>query len=187
MIDPILGEWERWSAMLLEFQLSFPVLSSYRSQHHNQSWLAALTMMLDTCALLLAEVKLKNLYQTQLTFAMARHAAVDLSVIPPLKAPPRQDDGSRFTAEQRDGLRSALRNAGVTLNDGQSDARLSELRGMYEPFLIALSERFLFDLPPIVADGAVADNWQRSAWMAHTPGIDRLPADSAMADSDHFG
>ncbi len=49
-MDAFLGEWERWSADLLESQLSFPVLGYYRSQHDNQSWLSALTTILDTCA-----------------------------------------------------------------------------------------------------------------------------------------
>ena len=52
MAAPLLAEWERWSAELLESHLSFPVLSYYRSQHDNQSWLAALTAMLDASALL---------------------------------------------------------------------------------------------------------------------------------------
>src|SRR5262245_33208548 len=34
---PLLAEWERWAAELLESHLSFPVLSFYRSQHDNQS------------------------------------------------------------------------------------------------------------------------------------------------------
>src|SRR3954467_12270038 len=54
--DSLLGEWESWSADLLESQLSFPVLAFYRSQHDNQSWLACLTAILDTCALLLANI-----------------------------------------------------------------------------------------------------------------------------------
>ena len=37
-IGPLLIEWERWSAELLESHLSYPVLSYYRSQHDNQSW-----------------------------------------------------------------------------------------------------------------------------------------------------
>ena len=48
---PLLAEWERWAAELLESHLSFAVLSSYRSQHDNQSWLAALTVALDACAI----------------------------------------------------------------------------------------------------------------------------------------
>ena len=43
-----LGEWERWCAELLESHLSYPVLTYYRSQHERQSWLAALTTILDT-------------------------------------------------------------------------------------------------------------------------------------------
>src|SRR6202035_1505751 len=56
-IDPFLAELERWAAELLESHLSFPMLGFYRSQHDNQSWLATLTMILDSCALLLAGVK----------------------------------------------------------------------------------------------------------------------------------
>jgi hypothetical protein len=41
-------EWERWAAELLESHLSFPVLSCYRSQHDNQSWVGALTTIFDT-------------------------------------------------------------------------------------------------------------------------------------------
>src|SRR5213079_2347615 len=65
-IDPFLAEWERWSAELLESHLSFPMLSFYRSQHDNQSWLAALTAVLDSCALLIATVKDSHPYQAEL-------------------------------------------------------------------------------------------------------------------------
>src|SRR5579883_3074541 len=58
----ILGEWERWSAELLESHLSFFVLSYYRSQHDNQSWLAAATAILDTCCLLIAVVDCDHVY-----------------------------------------------------------------------------------------------------------------------------
>ena len=66
---------------MLESQLSFPSLNYYRSQHDNQSWLAALTTMLDTCALVISALKGVDPYQAQLTFAMARHAAVDLAQV----------------------------------------------------------------------------------------------------------
>ena len=44
----LLNQWERWSAELLEGHLSYPVLAYFRSQHRNQSWLAALTAILRT-------------------------------------------------------------------------------------------------------------------------------------------
>src|SRR5262249_50260576 len=76
----LLSEWERWSAELLESHLSFPLLGYHRSQHDNQSWVGALTTILDTTAFLLATGDGPERYQARLTFAMARHAAVDLGL-----------------------------------------------------------------------------------------------------------
>jgi Ion channel len=53
----LLAEWERWAAELLESHLSYPVLTLFRSQHEGQSWLGALTIILDTCALAMAGVE----------------------------------------------------------------------------------------------------------------------------------
>ena len=48
---------------------------------------------------------------------------------------------------------------------------------MYEPFVHALSERFLMPLPPMMIDDEHAvDNWQTSAWMRRTRGIGQLRA-----------
>jgi hypothetical protein len=183
-VDPFLAEWERWSAELLESHLSFPLLSFYRSQHDNQSWLSALTTILDTCSLLIIGIKDSDAHQAQLTFAMARHAAVDLALV--MNVAPLAPEVDRLPAEQLLYLRMQLRDAGFELRDGEaSEARLKKLRGMYEPFVNALAERLLFNLPPIMPDVAAADNWQRSAGMPRTPGIGSLP--SCAGDESHFG
>ena len=77
----LLAEWERWSAEVLESHLSYPVLAYFRSQHANQSWLTALTTVLDTSALVLAGLDGWSTRQAELTFAMARHAVVDLTQV----------------------------------------------------------------------------------------------------------
>ncbi len=178
-----LAEWEAWAAELLESHLSFPVLSYYRSQHDNQSWLGALTMILDTCTLLLTELSDTAPYQAQLTFAAARHAAVDLSMIFWITPPPPEAD--RLPPERLALLRSELQAAGLPLREGSGcDAKLNELRGMYEPFVNGLARHFLFTLPPIMPEKAVVDNWQTSAWMRRVPGIGRLPATDGS--DDHF-
>ncbi len=46
----LLRGWEHWSAELLESHLSYPSLGYFRSQHEHQSWVAALTTILDACA-----------------------------------------------------------------------------------------------------------------------------------------
>ena len=76
-LTAVLAEWERWSAEMLETHISYPILCYYRSQHDNQSWLSAVTAILDTCALLITAIEGPSTRQAQLTFAMARHMLVD--------------------------------------------------------------------------------------------------------------
>jgi hypothetical protein len=178
---PVLAEWERWAAELLESHLSFPVLTYYRSQHDNQSWLAALTVELDTCALLLAGAAEADLYQARLTFAMARHAAVDLASV--FRTPPRPPQPDRLPPERLGQLRADLRKQGVGLREGAAaDAKLAELRGLYEPFVQALADHLLFALPPVVPERVPVDNWQTSAWMRRAAGIGELPAPDPYDD-----
>src|ERR1700731_4771873 len=54
VLDQIFRDWERWAAEVLESHLSYPALSFFRSQHNNQSWLGALTKILDASALVMA-------------------------------------------------------------------------------------------------------------------------------------
>ena len=181
VVEPFLVEWERWASELLESHLSYPVLSFYRSQHDNQSWLAALTAVLDICALLLTALKDGPLYQAQLTFAMARHAAVDLALT--FQTPPLPPDPERLTKEQWQKLEEQLRAQRLRLRDDTMIVeKLAELRGLYEPFVNALAQRFRLALPPILPDKPTADNWQTTAWARRAPGIGKLPGDG----DDHF-
>jgi hypothetical protein len=181
VLEPFLVEWERWASEVLESHLSFPVLSFYRSQHDNQSWLAALTAVLDICALILATLKEGPLYQAQLTFAMARHAAVDLALV--FQTPPRPPEPERLTAEQWQSLHQHFQEQGLPVRDRDSAwAQLTELRGLYEPFVNALSGRLLLTLPRLMLDKPAVDNWQTTAWARRAPGIGKLPG----RDDDHF-
>ena len=173
VLDRFLHEWERWAAEVLERHVSFPVLSYYRSQHDNQSWLAALTAILDTSALVIAGAKGMDPYQAQLSFAMARHTIVDLAQV--YSVAPCEPDPDRLPAEGLRRLREELGAAGIDLREAEAmDRKLAELRGMYEPFVTALSRYFLLALPPVLADSTPVDNWQTSAWMRRTEGIGDL-------------
>jgi hypothetical protein len=172
-LDRFLEEWERWAAEVLESHVSFPVLSYYRSQHDNQSWLAALTAILDTAALVIAETKGADPYQAQLTFATARHTVVDLAQV--YSVPPIDPDPDRLPEDRLRRLREEFHVAGIDLREGEAvDGKLAELRGMYEPFVNALSRHFLLALPPVLPDSTPVDNWQTSAWMRRTGGIGAL-------------
>jgi hypothetical protein len=177
------AEWERWAAQLLESHLSYPLLVYYRSQHDNQSWLAALTAVLDGCAIAIAGLKEVDAYQAQLTFAMARHAIVDLSLV--LKVPPRAPASDRLPSDEFQRLRRLFAEAGVNLSDGSHvEQRLAELRAMYEPFATGLSQWLLFNLPPILSTTEPVDNWQTSPWTSRTPGIGALH--TVERQDEHF-
>jgi hypothetical protein len=58
-----------------------------------------------------------------------------------------------------------LTRAGLNLLDTpEANAKLSELRHMYEPYLIALGAHLYIELPPWVLAKEVTDNWRTSAW-----------------------
>src|SRR2546427_5616661 len=48
----LLHDWEVWGADILERQLSYPLLTFYRSQHDQPSWVEALAVILDTSGLI---------------------------------------------------------------------------------------------------------------------------------------
>ncbi len=158
----LLEEWERWAAELLESHISYPLLCYFRSQHTNQSWLGALCAVLDTCALMVASVQDMPGRQAQLTFAMARHAVVDLTQVFDLHpAPPKHD---RLSPEAFKQLHDLLCQAGTRVaRDTGSLDRLNTMRAMYEPYVAALGRHLSMDLPPFISARPRRDNWQTVA------------------------
>ncbi len=154
----LLRDWESWCAELLESHVSFPVLAFYRSQHDNQSWVAAMTSVLDSCALVLAVVETDCRRQARLTFAMARHAVADMCRV--LDARPVAPDPDRLPPPEFVRLREALSDARIPLRPTTaSSPKLAELRAMYEPMVAALSDLLLMPLPPWMPPSAVRENW----------------------------
>ena len=115
------------------------MLAFFRSQHDNESWLAALTTILDASSLIIAGVDGISRHQAELTFAMARHAAVDLALV--FRTPPRTSEDDRLPDAQWAEIRGQLAQAGFALREGgaHSQSKLTELRELYEPFVIALA------------------------------------------------
>jgi hypothetical protein len=161
----MLRGYERWAAELLESHLSYPVLMYYRSQHDRQSWLSALTSVLDACAFLVACQPEGNIaWQARMTFAMARHASVDLAHT--FDSPPHPPAEDRLPPERFAELCTLLRNAGLEHQGDHEgvEARLTELRRLYEPFVNSLSEQLVLALPSWMPNPDLPDNWQTSAW-----------------------
>jgi hypothetical protein len=185
-LNELLTEWERWCADLLESHLSYPVLCYYRSQHDNQSWLASLTCVLDTCALVLVGIDGAHEWQARLTFAMARHAVVDIAQI--FNTRPVAFDRERMADADLVDLRAFLSRSGLHLRAGaDADDHLHSLRRLYEPYVNGLSCHLLIPLPPWLPARDRADNWQTSAF--DRPVAPLAPSSVAAASDDgheHF-
>ena len=179
-LTELLRDWERWAADVLESHLSYPPLAYFRSQHYNESWLAALTTILDTSAVVMVGLDGWCARQAELTFAMARHAVVDLAQV--FSTPPEPAVG-RLAPAQLARLRERLAGGGLKLRARPDfEERLAELRRMYEPYVEALARYLAVPLPPWVREVERPDNWQTSAWDR----VVQLPARGPVAEDDHF-
>jgi len=180
VLDQILRDWERWAAEVLESHLSYPVLSFFRSQHNNQSWLGALTTILDATALVIAGVDQIRPEQARITFAMARHAVVDLSQVVNARYDPRHPE--RLPAPELARLRQSLETRGIRLRIGsEAEQKLAYLRTLYEPYVLAMARNLAINLPPWIHSDKKRDNWQAGPWdraikertaMEHTPAVE---------------
>jgi len=180
-LTTLLAEWERWCAGMLETHISYPILCYYRSQHDNQSWLSALTAILDTCALLITTIEGPSTRQAQLTFAVGRHTLVDLGHVfrqegheqAMRESPPKRLDDAEFAR-----LCEMLAGAGFQLcGDIGTRERLQAIRVLYEPHACAMANYLQLDLPmwvPPVRDPAK----KRDGWTT----VADLRTPSAVAD-----
>jgi hypothetical protein len=160
-LTELLAEWERWSAEILESHISYPILCYYRSQHDNQSWLSALVAILDSCALLISIME-GTPRQAQLTFAMARHALVDLGhVFHRERQAKEAESQDRLPPEEFARLCEVLGDIGMRMcGDPASATRLKAIRVLYEPHAIALSEFLRMPLPTWIPTPQAKDQWR---------------------------
>jgi Ion channel len=163
VLDQIFRDWEHWAAEVLESHLSYPALSFFRSQHNNQSWLGALTTILDASALVMAGVEGLQDQQARITFAMARHAVVDLSQVINARFNPQAPD--RLPSEELSRLRQSLVESGIKLREGpEFEQKLAQLRAKYEAYATGIAVNLYIPLPPWIHPEKRKDNWQAGPW-----------------------
>lgn len=167
VLRKLLADWEGWCAEMLETHISYPILCYYRSQHDNQSWLAALTTVLDTCALLITMMEGEKTRQAQLTFAIGRHTLVDLVHVfhlEPEEKRLRQMPLTRLPDEELMRLCEALEGTGFSpCEDFESRERLIAMRMLYEPYACALANYLRLNLPQWVVSSRPEEK-KSDAW-----------------------
>jgi hypothetical protein len=164
-LDELLGKLEEWCADLFETHLSYPALAYFRSHHNNQSWLSAVTTILDTSAAVMAAHREHTECQARHTFAIARHLLVDLSTV--FRIPPQPTIlKRRLSDDELKALKTVLlhRKLAVYIDSG-FDQRLAKLRSLYEPYAMGLSDNFLVALPAWTPKDP-RENWRATSWGA---------------------
>jgi len=156
--------WETWVAELMETHLAYPVLAYFRSQHINQNWLSAMCTVLDACSLTVSAAPAGTVDSARFTFAIARHAVVDLSYsfhVEPI--PPEHD---RLPPGDLQELLRQLHEAGVEPGAELAtiEERMTRMRLMYEPYINALGRRLDLGLPQWLAPESPSDNWRNTEW-----------------------
>ena len=160
-LDATLREWETWGSDLLESHMSYPMLVYYRSQHDNQSWLAALAAVMDTCAAILVGVEAMPPLQARMTFTLARQVLVEMARSFDTR-PSRYDGGDRLDAAGYARMQAAFAAAGLAWTEGEATREtLAALRATYEPLLDGLSRHLLLPLPGWVPQDDASDHWER--------------------------
>ena len=129
--------------------------------------MSSLTAVLDISAVVHAGIDGIPSWQARQTFAMARHAAVDLSQV--LVAPPKASE--RMTSTPSERIVDALGSAGYHFKHGRdASQRLTHLRKMYEPYVAGLSAALLGVAVPVQAQrvlGLDVSAWQGNLSVAN--------------------
>ena len=145
-LSVLIASWEQWSAEVLESHVSYPMLSYYRSQHSDESWLAAMAVMMDTCALRIAGADVVDAFQADRTLAMCIKALRNISQV--LRITPAKRYGDRLSRTDFFELAEQLRQSGIHIDESGVWERLPCVRDSYEPLLAALADHLLIELPP---------------------------------------
>src|SRR5256885_3020466 len=191
-LDRLFNDWESWAAEVLESHLSYPVLSFYRSQPSNQSWLGALTVILDATALVIAGIDGVSSEQARWTFKMARHAVVDLAQVVNAHYDPMEPE--RLTQEELAKIRAQLAAKGLKMRqDAEAEEKLHNMRMKYEPYVLAIAKTLYISLPPWIRRDHIKDNWEAGPWdrMTQAQALGRISHErqgerQSVTVDDHF-
>jgi hypothetical protein len=128
-------------------------------QHDNQSWLAALAAIMDSCALVLVGVEAMSPLQARMTFTMARQVLVEMAHSFGV-APSRYSGGDRLPHAIYLRMEAAFATVALAWRGGpETEEILAALRATYEPLLDGLASHLLLPLPGWIADRDATDHW----------------------------
>jgi hypothetical protein len=115
------------------------------------------------CAFTIAAAPAGSVDSARFTFAIARHAVVDLSYsfrVSPADPPERL--GEADLAQLLEELRARGVEPGADAETIRT--RMAYMRQGYEPYVNALARRLELNMPPWLAPESPTDNWRTTSW-----------------------
>ncbi|HXN92466.1 MAG TPA: ion channel [Candidatus Sulfotelmatobacter sp.] len=126
-------EWRKWSAMVLESHLAYPILIYFRSSHDNEAWINSFAAMMDAAALIMAATDDPTKGSARLMFTVGNHLVEDMMWVFRLKT-------ASDPIIEKDEYRAAVRRlsaAGYRMKDG--DATWEEFAHLRSKYASALN------------------------------------------------
>ncbi len=152
-------EWRRWSAMVLESHLAYPLLAYFRSSHDNEAWINSLAAVMDAAALIVTSTEHESRGTARLMLTVGNHLVEDLSWVFRLKLRPNPI----LERDEYDAAISRLKSAGYRVDDG--DAAWDEfgrLRSKYASALNQMAQMLSAPPAPWVGDRSYLPHRQRA-------------------------
>jgi hypothetical protein len=125
------GEWEMWTADVLESHVSYPMLALFRSQQLGQSWVTALGLVTDAATLASACVEGAQSREPYFLYRRGRRAILEISARLHIPRPPSDGAVSWLNEANFDLAWNGLVEAGLPLRDKAAAWADLQVRGSY--------------------------------------------------------
>jgi Ion channel len=133
-------EWRRWSAMVLESHLAYPLLVYFRSSHDNEAWINSFAAVMDAASLVMSSTDSPAKGAAKLMFTVGNHLVEDLSWVFRLQVEPNPIIEK---AEYQAAI-ARLRTAGYAIHDGdEAWEKFSHFRSKYASALNLMAQYLL--------------------------------------------
>jgi hypothetical protein len=127
-LDDTFDDWRKWSAMVLESHLAYPLLIYIRSRHDNEAWINSFGAVMDAAVLTLSTIDNGSDGPAHLMFTVGNHLVEDMSWVFNIKS---SDDPIVERAEY-DAAVQRLIKVGYKIRDTEAGwKKFAELRAKY--------------------------------------------------------
>src|SRR5438874_1465983 len=152
-------EWRKWSAMVLESHLAYPLLVYFRSSHDNEAWINSFGAVMDAAALVITSVEGDESHgAAKLMFTVGNHLVEDIAWV--FRFQPATDP-----IVERDEYVAAiarLKAAGYNAQDGDVHwQKFAKQRGRYAVPLNRMAQLLAAPPAPWVGDRSYLPHRQR--------------------------